>query len=284
MIYGLWAFRISKHRGRQREKYSGGCSDCEQEPRPEGQGDACSSQARDGRKAGATLREKHPWQRGCVSYTGARSLTRRESICRNPRPGKDRARSISEGDFHAGARGRGESFGGRSRCLARSRASSARWGLQPRRTPQPLSPSPALLPTIPAVQRLSFDVTPPAIAMEIEHHRLTPGPSPGLGGRKQPRPVRGQHGWVPKGTWQAMPRSQQGTRGPSRQRIQLSAHRIPPRSPGRWHRRHRAAGTADPSTPLLGDALLRDKSQTQPERGTAFSQHRLQPRLLPRWL
>lgn len=54
--------------------------------------------------------------------------------------------------------------------------------------------------TIPAVQRLSFVVTLPAITMEMEHHRFAPGPNwtlvLGLGGRKL-----AHSGWVPKGTW-----------------------------------------------------------------------------------
>lgn len=81
---------------------------------------------------------------------------------------REGGRCVSAGDFHAGARGRGDSCGDGGRYLARNRVSSPRWGLQPRRLPQLLSsPAPRSCATIPAVQRPSFVVTLPAIAMEI---------------------------------------------------------------------------------------------------------------------
>lgn len=55
MIYELGAFPSSKHRARQRQKYSCECPEHKQEPWLEGWGDVCLTQARHSREAGDTL-------------------------------------------------------------------------------------------------------------------------------------------------------------------------------------------------------------------------------------
>lgn len=169
---------------------------------------------------------------------------------------EERGRCISAGDFHAGARGRGESFGGSGgRHLARNHVSSPRWGLQTRRLPQLLS-SPALLScaTIPAVQRLSFVVTLPAIAMEIEHHRFTPkewDPRRGWEEGSSTFPCEGGTDGCQKAHGELCHGISRRPRGPPWWGTQHSTHCIPPCSPRRRQRRRGTTGTANSSSSLL---------------------------------
>ena len=207
---------------------------------------------------------------------------------------KERGRCISAGDFHAGARGRGESFGGGGgRYLARNRVSLPRWGLQTRRPP-----AAAALLSSPASVRDDPCSAATVLCCDTTSHRHGNRASPFHSGERDPRrgweggsctlPCDGGTDGCQKARgelWRRISGRRRGApRGPPRRGAQHSTHRIPPRSPRRQQRRRGTMGTADPSASLLSHVLLWDKSlrtQTQRELGTYCSPRRLEPRLLP---